>query len=240
LTTQATNTNETDEWMAFVRNAIRGLRQAAIQLQTRKAEFEAKRDWFRKKKLGIPRENSVSRALAELFCLLRSEQAISGSGVHPIDLRHISIECERPRPYDPGISDESKPTDFSLVLLKNNELDFRIEAKTILDDAEVRSEYLGARGLLRFHDNSNPYTIQPFGGMVAYVVDSDAKTWMTKIGTEVATAVGESRSSLIKIGADDHQVSRHHVAFKSCGKDLRRDIDVVHFALEIDAKPPKR
>jgi hypothetical protein len=175
-----------------------------------------------------------------LFSLLRSEQAISGSGVHAIDLRHISIECERPRPYDPGISDESNPTDFLLVLLKDNELDFRIEAKTVLDDTEVRSEYLGARGLLRFDDNANPYTIQPFGGMVAYVVDSDAKTWMAKIGAAVATAVGASRSSVIKIGTDDHQVSRHHVAFKPDGKDLRRDVDVVHFALEIDAKPPKR
>jgi hypothetical protein len=229
-----------NEWMTFISNAIGGLRQAAMLLQMRKAEFETKRDWFRKKTSGIPRENSVSRALAELFGLLRSEQAISGSGVHSIDLRHISIECERPRPYDPGISDGSNPTDFSLVLLKDNELDFRIEAKTILNDAEVRSEYLGSRGLRRFDDSANPYTVQPFGGMVAYVVDLDAKTWMVKIGAEVVTAVGTSRSSVIKIGADDHQVSRHHVAFKSGEKYLRCDVDVVHFALEIDANPSKR
>jgi hypothetical protein len=237
---RAKPTKEMQEWITFLSNAIGGLRQAADQLRVRKQEFEAKRDWFRRKRSGIPRENSVSRALAELFSLLRSQQAICGSGVHAVDLRHISIECERPRPYDPGISDNSNPTDFSLVLLKDNELDFRIEAKTILDETDVRNEYLGVRGLLRFDDNSNPYTVQPFGGMVAYVVDADAKTWMEKIGAVVATTVGTRRSTVIQIGTDDHHVSRHYVKLKSGGKDLHHKVSVVHFALEIDAKPPKR
>jgi hypothetical protein len=229
-----------DEWIAFVGNAVGGLREAAALLQTRKAEFEAKRDWFRPRASGIPRENSVSRALADLFGLLRSEQAISGSGVQAVDLRHISIECERPRPYDPGISDESKPTDLCLVLLKDNELDLRIEAKTILNDAEIRNHYLGKEGLQRFDDSANPYTVQPFGGMVAYVVDSDAKTWMTKIGAEMTTAVGPSRLGTIKVGPDDHRVSRHRIKIKSNVNEIRQDVEVVHFAIEIDAKPPKR
>jgi hypothetical protein len=240
LTVLAKNVNETEEWMTFLGSAIGGLREAAKQLRIRKIEFEAKKDWFRKRNSGIPRENSVSRALAELFALLRSQQAISGSGVQAIDLRHISIECERPRARDPGISDESNPTDFSLVLLKDNELDLRIEAKTILNAAEIQSQYLSERGLLRFDDETNPYTIQPFGGMVAYVVDSDAKTWAEKIGTKVAATVGASRSGTIKLGAEEHQVSRHRVEFTSGRKKIRRDVEVVHFALEIDAKPPKR
>jgi hypothetical protein len=240
LTAGPKNAADRDEWVAFVGNAVGGLREAAALLQTRKAEFEAKRDWFRPRMSGIPRENSVSRALAELFGLLRSEQAISGSGVQAIDLRHISIECERPRPRDPGISDESKPTDFSLVLLKDNELDLRIEAKTILSDAEIRKHYLGEQGLRRFDDSTNPYTLQPFGGMVAYVVDSDAKTWMAKIGAEMATAVGASRLGTIKVGPDDHHVSRHQIKLKAGANNIRHDVDVVHFAIEIDAKPPKR
>ena len=102
---------ETEEWMAFLANAIGGLRQAADDLRGRKADYESKRDWFRKAKTGIPRENSVSQALKQLFDLIRSEQQISGSGVQPIDLRHIRIECELPRPFDPGISDEAKSWD---------------------------------------------------------------------------------------------------------------------------------
>lgn len=240
MTARTKNEVGRDEWIAFVGNAVGGLREAAALLRTRKAEFEAKRDWFRPRTSGIPRENSVSRALADLFGLLRSEQAISGSGVQAVDLRHISIECERPRPYDPGISDESKPTDLCLVLLKDNELDLRIEAKTILSDAEIRKHYLGDEGLRRFDDNANPYTVQPFGGMVAYVVDSDAKTWMAKIGEKMTTAVGASRLSTIKVGVDDHQVSRHRIKVKAGVKEIQRDVDVVHFAIEIDAKPPKR
>jgi hypothetical protein len=228
------------EWITFIENAIGGLRQAAEQLQQQKAHFEAKRDWFRRRKTGIPRENSVSRALAELFQQIRSQQVISGSGVQSLDLRHISIQCERPRPHDPGISDEANPTDFSLVLLKNNELDLRIEAKTVLNDAEVRAEYVGVSGLQRFDDSANPYTIQPFGGMVAYVVDSDAKTWTTKIQSEVLKAVGASRSHSIKIGKESHPVSKHHLTLRLQGRTEHYDVDVVHFALEIDSKPPQR
>jgi hypothetical protein len=102
----------------------------------------------------IPRENSASQALKQMFDLMRAEQSIFGSGVQPLDLRHISIECEKPRPFDRGISDESNPTDLSLVLMKNNELDLRIEAKTILNEAEVKSDYLSTSGLRRFDDNS--------------------------------------------------------------------------------------
>jgi hypothetical protein len=240
LTGSETSTEEAEEWMTFLGNAIGGLREAAKELRIRKAEFEGKRDWFRKKKSGIPRENSVSRALAELFALLRSQQMISGSGVQAIDLRHISIECERPRPRDPGISDESNPTDLSLVLLKDNELDLRIEAKTILNAAHIRSKYLGVHGLLRFDDATNPYTVQPFGGMVAYVVDSDAQTWAEKIGAEVAATVGAGRSGALKLGVEEHRISRHRIEFQSGAEKVQRDIQVVHFALEIDARPPMR
>ena len=177
MTTGAgTSTTKAEEWAAFLGNAIGGLHWAAIELRGRKADFETRSDWFRRgrKQAGIPRENSVSQALKQLFDWIRAEQQVTGSGVQVVDLRHIRIECELPRPFDPGISDEAKPTDLAIVLMKDNELDFRIEAKTVLNDAELTSEYLGPRGLQRFDDNSNPYTIQPFGGMVAYVVDADA------------------------------------------------------------------
>lgn len=126
------------------------------------------------------------------------------------------------------------------MLLKDNELDLRIEAKTILSDAEIRKHYLGDEGLRRFDDSTNPYTIQPFGGMIAYVVDSDAQAWTLKIGSAVAAAVGAGRAGTLKIAGEDHHVSRHKVDYKAGGKAVRRDVDVVHFALEIDARPPKR
>jgi len=232
------NTAEAEEWVAFLGNAIGGLHRAALKLREQKADFETKRDWFRKG--GIPRENSVSQALKQLFDLIRAEQQVSGSGVQVVDLRHIRIECELPRPFDPGISDEAKPTDLSIVLMKDNELDFRIEAKTVLNDVGLKSEYLGPRGLQRFDDNSNPYTIQPFGGMVAYVVDADANAWNAKIGSAIAVKLGSTRSGTRTIRGTAHHISRHHVRYRIDAKSVNRDVEVVHFALEIDAKPPKR
>lgn len=231
-----------DEWSTFLDNAIGGLHLAAVELRGRKADFEMRRDWFRKgrKYGGIPRENSVSQALKQLFDLIRAEQQVSGSGVQTVDLRHIRIECELPRPFDPGISDEAKPTDLSIVLMKDNELDLRIEAKTVLTDAELSSEYLGPRGLQRFDDNANPYTIQPFGGMVAYVVDADATTWNTKIGSAVATKLGPGRAGTRTIGSAARNVSRHKISYRNATKSVDCDVEVIHFALEVDAKPPKR
>jgi hypothetical protein len=239
-TAAGTSTTVAEEWLTFLCNAVGGLHRAAAELRVQKADFETKKDWFRRKHAGIPRENSVSQALKQLFDLIRAEQQVSGSGVQAVDLRHIRIECEQPRPFDPGISDEAKPTDLSIVLMKDNELDFRIEAKTVLDSAELKSEYLGPRGLQRFDDSSNPYTIQPYGGMVAYVVDANANAWNVKIGHAIATELGSTRSGTRRIGNAAHHVSRHSIRYKSGTRVMKCDIEVVHFALEIDAKPPKR
>ncbi|WP_441277226.1 hypothetical protein AB7783_07120 [Tardiphaga sp. 172_B4_N1_3] len=230
---------EEDEWTTFLANAIGGLRIASEELRKKRAKYEKKTDWFRSKKTGIPRENSVTRALADQFKEIRAKQAISGSGAHVLDLRHISIECELPRPFDPGISDEAKPTDIAISMFKDGELDLRIEAKTIVSKADLR-KYVGADGMLRFEDGKNPYTVSPFGGMVAYVVDSDAETWSKEIAEKVASAVGEGRTYSRKIGTADHQVSKHSFALEAEEGSPAYSVDVVHLALEIDAIPSKR
>jgi hypothetical protein len=142
MTSRRADETRKDEWLAFIGNAIEGLRLAAVKVREEKERFEACSDWFRSASKDIPRENSVSQALKQVFDEMRAEQQISSSGVQAVDLRHIKIECERPRPFDAGISDASNPTDLSLVLMKNNDLDLRIEAKTVLDAAEVKAEYL--------------------------------------------------------------------------------------------------
>ncbi len=232
--------SQKEEWLTFLGSAIEGLRGAAAKVRKDKNCFEAYSDWFRKSSKEIPRENSVSRALKQTFDELKAEQLIAASGVQAFDLRHISLECEKPRPFDRGISDDSNPTDLSLVVMKDSELDLRIEAKTVLSESEVRTEYLGTRGLRRFDDNSNPYTVQPYGGMIAYVVDSDAATWTTAIGSAVEKSVGAKRYGRLRIGGEDHHVSRHQVDYRGRGRAVRQDIEVLHLAIEIDAKPPRR
>ena len=231
-----------DEWDVFLDRAISGLRLAANELRTCRAHFEAKRDWFRKGKRhkGVPNENSVSQALKQLFDSIRAEQQISGSGVHAVDLRNIRIECERPRPFDPGIAAEANPTDLSIVLMKDDELDLRIEAKTVLDEADLKREYLGDRGLGRFEDGANPYTTQPFGGMAAYVVDRDTVSWETTIGHALAGHVGVTRLHSRSVAGSSHHVSRHHVVPAANAAFPAYEVEVVHIAIEIDALPSRR
>lgn len=230
---------EEDEWEVFLANAIGGLRKASDELKKKRTRYEKKIDWFRSKKSGIPRENSVSRALADEFRAIKARQSISGSGVQPMDLRHIEIECERPRPFDPGISDNSKPTDMAFSMFKDGVLDLRIEAKTVISASDLKN-YAGREGLLRFEDGSNPYTVAPFGGMVAYVVDGDATTWSDKIAVTVSSAIGNDRTYVRKVGGDDHHVSKH--SFRHTSEEGTSDysVDVIHMTIEIDANPSRR
>lgn len=228
-----------DEWETFLANAVGGLQRASDELKKKRGKYEEKIDWFRSKTSGIPRENSVTRALAEEFRAIKAKQSISGSGVQVMDLRHIEIECERPRPHDPGISDKSKPTDMAFSMFKDNVLDLRVEAKTVVSDSDLKI-YTGRDGLMRFEDGSNPYTVAPFGGMVAYVVDEDAAAWSKKISAMVSSTVGDERTYMRKVGGADHHVSKHSFQHTSNEGTADYSVDVIHMAIEIDAKPPRR
>lgn len=228
------------EWAEFLGNAIGGLHVAADDLKLRRAKYEAKKDWFRKGKTGIPQEEAVSRALADLFAYRRAQQALSDPADGDVDLRHISIACETPRPLDPGISKQAKPTDYTIILMRESELDLRIEAKTVLDEREIKAEYLGLRGLKRFDDASNPYTISSYGGMVAYVVNHDAPTWSTKISTALLAEIGTDRAGSIELGAREHHISKHSVPVATREMTGNIEVNVVHFVLEVEASPSRR
>lgn len=234
------NAFEKQQWESFLENALGGLQMAAAELRGNRAGYENRRDWFRSKTSGIPRENSVTQALAEVFGRIRSQHNIKGAEPGAVDLRHISVACERPRPRDVGISDMSNPTDLSLVFMKGGELDLRIEAKTVLNDKEVKSQYLGKSGLDRFEDGANPYTVQPFGGMVAYVVDLDGASWSEKIVAELEAKVGSTRLRSIVLNGGTHAVSNHAFDLSDAASVTRKEVDVVHFVIEIDAKPSRR
>lgn len=158
-----------------------------------------------------------------------------------IDQRLIlQCPCETPRPLDPGISKQAKPTDYTIILMRESELDLRIEAKTVLDEREIKAEYLGLRGLKRFDDASNPYTISSYGGMVAYVVNHDAPTWSTKISTALLAEIGTDRAGSIELGARKHHISKHSVPVATREMTGNIEVNVVHFVLEVEASPSRR
>ena len=222
-----------EEWLAFLQRALLGLTKAGEQLKNDGAKYQAKRDWFRRKQQGIPRETSVSRALANIFNQMRSSQMIQGRD-WGVDLTNMIAECEIPRPYDPGIADEANPTDFRLTVI-DEELDLRIEAKTLLSDNEISGHYLGLEGLKRFEDSNNPYTIAPYGGMVAYVVDKTKEEWSKNITSRLS--VIDRPVYTLKLHEDFHVSSHTYTDRESSEK---KQVDVVHFTIEVDAFPSKR
>jgi hypothetical protein len=234
---------EADEhWPAFLQNAIWGLEEAGKLIQTteRRQQLEKRKDWFRGKKSTIPRENSVSRALADAFNVVRAQKEISSNGISQHDLRFISIECEVPRPHDPGISDKANPTDLRLLLLPLGDFDLRIEAKTIRNIRELRNDYLGSEGVLRFQNGDNPYTTSPHGGMAAYVLDANADEWRQTIKDAVAAhheSAGQQFTD--KAGVERH-TSVHRFDHVVDGETTQYTVNVFHLVFEIEARPSLR
>ena len=70
----------------------------------------------------------------------------------------------------------------------------------MVDETEVQREYLGPRGLERFEDHSNPYTIEPYGAMLAYVVDNNAQTWVTRIAAQMEKKLERHKRPALEIG----------------------------------------
>ncbi len=227
-----------EEWVTFLHNSIAGLTKASELLRQNPEAYHGRSDWFRRRQAEIPRENSVTVALAELFNGLRKDQTLHGSASPDLDLRNIYAEPEVRRPRDRGISDEANPTDYRFTLLKDGELDLRIEAKTILEEADIGSEYLGARGLLRFEDTANPYTIAAYGGMVAYVVDHDGDHWRAVIASKIEANRRLDTLRTLAVGGNEHHVTAHVYGKDKDGVDQK--VDVVHFVIEVEAVPSRR
>jgi hypothetical protein len=229
------------EWDAFMANAIGGLRASATAMRAEADYYEGRRGWFRPVQIEIPHEDSVTSALVEEFRKLRSAEAIKGHAIPGISLRHIEISKQDRRPLDPGIGPNDNPTDYMFTMFSDTLLEFRIEAKTIVNRGDIRAEYLGARGMLRFEDGNNPYTLAPFGGMLAYVVDLDAPEWSRMIGEELRADIGADRVGQLRIGETEHLMSSHVCVPAEQGENgTALEIAVVHFALEIDARPRRR
>ncbi|OLP44766.1 hypothetical protein [Rhizobium oryziradicis] len=229
-------------WSSFLQNAIWGLEEAGKLLQTteRRHELEGRKDWFRSKNSVVPRENSVSRALADAFNVVRAQQELSSNGSSQHDLRFISIECEVPRPRDPGISDKAKPTDLRLLLLPLGNFDLRIEAKTVRNIRDLRNDYLGSEGIRRFENGENPYTISPHGGMAAYVLDADADDWRQKIKDAVAAQHDSAELPFRDKAGIERHTSVHCFDHVINGETKHFTVNVFHLVFEIEARPSLR
>jgi len=237
-----------DIWIKFLASVVAGLREAARKIGSEelRPHYEARRGWFgrvRKDQGGsrIPKEEAISQALVEVLKRMRSEQLVEGHFRDSIDLTRMEFNVETPRRVEEGIGSQALPTDIMIGVIQD-EIDLRIEAKNVIRGSEIDREYLGPRGLGRFEDLRSPYTMERFGGMLAYVMDEDVVTWQARIHQAIraaqppltilsTTVAGES---LITTSHDREVDNPLHGIRQRCRTD------VIHLVLEFEADPSLR
>jgi hypothetical protein len=237
-------------WTGFLEKALWGLEEAAARLRDAgtQAEFEAATDWWRQpirsgvlRGVEMPEETAVSGAIEALFDQIVADQVIAGSPKEgEEDLRQFQFTTEKRRARDPAIGKKTKPTDIAIILRASEIFDLRIEAKTLVADADIATEYLSERGLKRFEDAGNPYTVEPYGGMLAYIIREDASVWQDRVRTGLLDAFGAERIGDIEIRQRARTTSKHSFTIIEKGSLRTINVDVLHLVAEIEARPSLR
>ena len=233
-----------DLWCGFLERALWGLRRAAQVVHTPegRARYRGKRGYWRKERqLGgvarvrIPSETAMSEAIVQEFNAIARIQVISGPAADEPDLRHLHMSVEQPRELDPAIGDHSNPTDIKVELREELIFDLRIEAKTIATEGQVKTGYIN-KGLKRFDDAGNPYTIERFGAMIAYVVTDNESTWERRVSEGVTAYVGSMRIGTTHLSGRSCFTSTHRFVPTAKGPD-EIEVRVVHFVFPVEADP---
>lgn len=202
VTTSFLASMKTALWHNVLANAVWALKEAEASLQTpdRHAHYTTKAGWWRtapKQGRKIPSETAVTEALVDEIERLRRLAASQGaSAVSDLgfgNFEHLAFAVEQPRRVKVGLGDKSKPTDIRVYLTGSPAIDLRIEAKTLVSNAEIQTEYLSDRGMMRFCDPHEPYTIEPFGGMVAYTVSATPTEWSDQIKAGLTSTLGAAK-----------------------------------------------
>lgn len=239
-----------DVWHRFLYDVIHGIREAVRRVNdpVRLAIFEERIGWFGKPRSGFkgtrfPDETSISKALIEVLTEMRAAQFIGAPATNPAEpnLTNMEFHVEVDRKYDPGIGPNAQPTDFQFAIHRDR-IDLRIEAKKLARPSEVVKYYLGEQGLGRFDDVNAPYTLERFGGMLAYVTDFDTATWAGHIEDGLRSTLPAERLAHTIVSGEPLITSVHDrdVDIKLHKLKGRFRTDVIHLVLEFEARPSRR
>ena len=239
-----------DVWLRFLNDAVRGLLEAARQVNepARRMIFERRPGWFGKPKKDLagtrlPDETSISKALIEIMRETRAAQFIAAPSSNPAesDLTRMEFHVEVDREFDPAIGPRAQPTDIQIAISRDR-IDLRIEAKKLTTPGDIAADYLGADGLGRFNDVNAPYTLERFGGMIAYVTDRDAATWTEMVAEGLKGAVRPEDLALTTVSGQDLMTSTHirYVDIEVHGVKGCFRTDVIHMVAEFEARPSRR
>lgn len=235
-----------DIWLRFLEKVVAGLREAGRRIRgDLRPHYEGRPGWLGEPRIGlhgtrIPAEPAISQALVEVLRRMRADQVIQGNAPVPgLDLSRMEFGTEEPRRHEVGIGARALPTDIMIV---QDDLDLRIEAKTILTDADLRREYLGERGLRRFDDVRSPYSSERYGSMLAYVMNGDVRGWSAMIEAAIRDAQPAFLILRAELSGESFIATRHERLIDSPEHGLRerRTTEVIHLILEFDAVPTLR
>lgn len=240
-------------WEAFVERALVAIKCAAAFLNQPGvlSGLEGDDGWFGSprtsgpfKGRAIPKENAITEALYERLRDWRSESILSDRAIPGLpDLVDLSFAIEQPPVRLPvGLrrtrskrGSQAKRTDL-MITVAMQVLDLRLEAKIVLTKSQIGTLYLGPAGAGRFSDPDHPYTLEKFGGMLAYVVDRTDREWHDDISAAVLAAYN-GKASRFRVGAEEHVASVHDLP---PGSRAWPSTKVVHVALQVETRPSSR
>jgi len=237
-----------DRWIRFLHHIVCGLREAARRINTEplKSRTQSRPGWFGRAHKGkqstrYPLERSISQALCEVLRDIRASQSIGAPTASTFDLTRMEFATEEPRSSDIRIGPRAQPTDFMIAVFQDS-IDFRVEAKNVLTQGAIKTDYVGSDGLARFNDPNAPYTLERFGGMVAYVMSHDASFWSTLVKTALRDVLPREciKDTFVASEVVTTTVHERDIDIPLRNIKGRFRTEVLHLVLEFEAQPSLR
>lgn len=180
-------------WSEFIENVLWILRVAAEELR-RPENWDA----FKQKKgaLGVPRLRKHRKIVeripiedaitSELGHFIRHIRRSLPTG-HFLRLNEVEFHVEDLVKSDNRAGRHSRKVDFFICAASGiDEPEFAIEAKPLIDEADIKGRYLGEDGIGCFFTTDSPYTKSLLGGMLAYTMNGDGHSWFTKVRAAIS------------------------------------------------------
>jgi hypothetical protein len=244
-------------WWNFVETSITAIKMAETHLSEAsvRVECEAGQGWFGKTRTKgpfqgrrVPQENAVTQAIQET--LERWSTAYMVNGRPPPDappslpnISRMQFAIEQPPSRQRSFNPQNRRwgrvaerTDLKICIRSRGDHDLRIEAKVVLTPNDLKREYLGRAGVHRFGDVTAPYTIKPWGAMIAYVADKTTDVWLNDIAAGVGGIFGAAAISGTFAGLA-YPITIHDL---SAVKDASPEVRVVHMTFGIETEPSSR
>lgn len=152
----------------------------------------------------LPHEEGITDALGQCLTYIR-KSAPAGHPLRNLDIQ-FSMEGKLPSPF--VIGKLARRTDIKAEsFLSEDSPSIVFESKVVDCNDDICKRYLGEEGLGCYTGPSQPYTLGPVGGLIAYTVKDTAIDWRARIEGSMA-------------GPPSLAISQHAVSIGSAGEEM--------------------